>query len=498
MSLLDVRENAVEGFSGSDVPRPKRSSRRYKAAGVVAVLASVAVTPLLLGPGTGTASSHREAPLIAGLPQYDNTDVYAFHSPENDGTVTLVSDWIPFEEPSGGPNFYPFASVPRGSKTPAPGYDINIDNNGDGKADIVYRWTFQSYYRNPDTFLYNTGVVNHLANSTLNFVQTYTLTRFSIDSGNHLSIKVLGQGLPTAPSNTGVTGMPNYAQLRSEAVKKVTGGFTTFAGQSDDPFFLDLRVFDVLYGAGTKDGGAFKESGTDSLKHYNVNQVALKVPVSDLAQNRNAKRNPAVGIWSTTVARRADGSGVQVSRLGNPLVNELVVPVKLKDAFNSISPDVDHTIPAVVAKVKLPEVPMLIEKIYGIKAPAGPRADLVEVFLTGISKNSGGPIKVDLNSQLLNKDVSPSKFVPAEELRLNLLTGSHADPKRLGVLDGDTQGYPNGRRLTDDVVDIELQALEGALPPYARPNLSGLGDGVDTNDVPFTESFPYTPLPHAG
>jgi hypothetical protein len=173
------------------------------------------------------------------------------------------------------------------------------------------------------------------------------------------------------------------------------------------------------------------------------------------------------------------------------------VPVGLKDAFNSIPPNVDHTISAVVNKVLTPEVPQLVQAIYGIQQPAPPRKDLVEVFLTGISKNSGGPIAADLNSQLLNKDVNAKNFVPSEELRLNMAVASHANPNRLGVLGGDTQGFPNGRRLTDDVVDIELQALEGALPPYGR-NLSGLGDGVNANAKPFTVAFPYVGLPVTG
>ncbi|HEX4429850.1 MAG TPA: DUF4331 domain-containing protein [Frankiaceae bacterium] len=463
-------------------------SRRRKATGIVTVVAAVTMAPLLLGPGTSSASSHREAPLIAGLPQLDNTDVYAFRSPGNDGTVTLISNWIPFEEPSGGPNFYPFSNHAA--------YDINIDNNGDGKPDITYQWAFSSSYLNSNTFLYNTGVVHHLTDSTLNFRQVYTLTRIGYNAaGKQNSSTVLAKNVPAAPSDTGQASMPNYATLRSEAIKTIGAG-KTFAGQADDPFFLDLRVFDLLYGGNTG-GKGFTEIGRDSLAHYNVNTIALKVPLSELALNHNATRNPVVGIWSTTLAKSADGSSAQVSRLGNPLVNEVVVPVALKDAFNSLPPALDHTIAAVVNKVKVPEVPQLVQSIYGIAAPKTPRNDLVEVFLTGISKNSGGPIAVDLNSQLLNKDVNPKAFIPAEELRLNLEVPWHANPSRLGVLGGDTQGYPNGRRLTDDVVDIELQALEGALPPYGR-NVSAIGDGVNKNDASFMGGFPYVALPHAG
>ncbi|MGI8666339.1 MAG: DUF4331 domain-containing protein, partial [Jatrophihabitans sp.] len=201
-------------------------------------------------------------------------------------------------------------------------------------------------------------------------------------------------------------------------------------------------------------------------------------------------------------AGKATPSGpfVQVSRLGNPLINEVIVPTGLKDAFNSITPDVDHTIAAVVNRVTSPEVPKLIQAIYGIPAPATPRNDLVEIFLTGIHKTTPGdpanPIQADLNSQLLNQDVTPANFVPSEELRLNMAVPLTAKPNRLGVLANDLQGFPNGRRLTDDVVDIELQALEGAAKTGKLVAALAAGDGVNANEVPFSNTFPYLALPH--
>jgi Domain of unknown function (DUF4331) len=143
-------------------------------------------------------------------------------------------------------------------------------------------------------------------------------------------------------------------------------------------------------------------------------------------------------------------------------------------------------------------VPKLIQGIYGIKAPPTPRNDLVEIFLTGITKKAGGPIKADLNSQLNNADVSPSAFRPSEMLRLNLSVKPTAKPNRLGVLGGDLQGFPNGRRLTDDVVDIELQALEGAAQTGKLVGALAAGDGVNANDHAFGRSFPYVALPNAG
>jgi hypothetical protein len=180
------------------------------------------------------------------------------------------------------------------------------------------------------------------------------------------------------------------------------------------------------------------------------------------------------------------------------LVNEVVVPANLKDAFNALPPVKDASIAPVVARVKDPEVPKLIQGIYGIKAPATPRNDLAEIFLTGITTKAGGPIKADLNSQLNNADVNPGAFRPSEMLRLNLSVKPTATPNRLGVLGGDLQGFPNGRRLTDDVVDIELQALEGAAQTGKLVGALAAGDGVNANDQSFGKSFPYVALPNEG
>ncbi|MFE9425909.1 DUF4331 domain-containing protein [Kitasatospora sp. NPDC006697] len=481
------------------------AERLLAAVGTVALVTAGTLTGLT--PGVSSASSHREAPLIAGDPKADNTDVYAFTSPDKADTVTLVANWIPFEEPNGGPNFYPFANDAH--------YNIKIDSDGDGKPDTTYTWTFSDHIRDDaNQFLYNTGVVKSLDDPNLNFRQTYTLT-VTDASGN---TKTLVKDAPAAPSNVGKASMPDYASLRQQAVVALPGGGTTFAGQASDPFFLDLRVFDLLY------GGNLKESGHNTLAGYNVNTIALQIPKQDLALKGDATRNPVIGVWSTTDRKGAvvadsrtnsgdkggegkggEGAGAkdkggeggwhQVSRLGNPLVNEVVVPLKYKDAFNALAPVDDHTVTPVVDKVKDPIVPKLVQGIYGIPAPATPRNDLVEIFLTGISKNSGGPIQADLNSQLLNADVSKDKFTPAEELRLNMAVPATAQPNRLGVLGGDLQGYPNGRRLNDDVVDIELQALEGAAQTGKIVPALAAGDGVDSPYRQPGATFPYVALP---
>ncbi|GAA1635305.1 DUF4331 domain-containing protein [Actinoplanes couchii] len=430
-----------------------------------------------LAPVQSNASSHREAPLIAGTPGLDNTDLYAFVSPDMPDTVTMVASWQPFEEPNGGPNFYPFLE-----KT---AYDINIDNNGDAKPDITYRWTFRSSYRNAGSFLYNTGPVTELGDGDLNFRQSYSLDRIT-PAGTKQVIK----SARVAPSFTGKASMPNYGAVSDEAIT-AAGKVTSFAGQSDDPFFADLRVFDLLY------GGDLSEVGEDTLKGYNVNTIALRVPKGDLALKGNVTRNPVVGIWSTTSRIGASMKGKapvlqQVSRLGMPLVNEAVIPVGRKNEFNVSKPATDAKFGASVIS---PEVPKLIEAIYQIPAPATPRKDLVEVFLTGVCK-ACGPIAADLNSQMLNKDVVKKAFVPSEQLRLNMAVPPSDSPHRLGVIGGDLAGFPNGRRLADDVIDVTLQAAEGILLPNPPDAVKTLGDGVNGNSAGFRATFPYVALPN--
>ncbi|HEY3241187.1 MAG TPA: DUF4331 domain-containing protein, partial [Acidimicrobiia bacterium] len=282
-----------------------------------------------------------------------------------------------------------------------------------------------------------------------------------------------------APSHVGAASMPNYQALRNEAIASFGTAGKSFAGQADDPFFLDLRVFDLLYGTN------LKEAGNDTLDNYNVNAIALQVPKNDLALGADAGANPIIGIYSDTEApavttRNPDGTEtasdnfVRVSRLGNPLVNEVVIDAARKDKFNASVPADDGQY---LERVTKPLVPKLIEAIYKIKAPAEPRNDLVSVFLTGVEG--------------LNK---PANGTPSELLRLNTSIAPSASPKRLGVLEKDTAGFPNGRRLADDVVDIGLQVLMGEL--VGTPN--DLGDGVDANDVAFAPAFPYVALPHSG
>jgi hypothetical protein len=408
------------------------------------------------------ASSHREAPLISGDPQADTTDVYAFVSPDAPDTVTLISSWIPFENPQGGPNFYRFGDSVL--------YEMKIDNTGDGVEDITYQFRFTSQVRNPNTFLYNTGPIKALDDPNRNMYQTYTVTK--VESGR--TTLVAGPML-TMYDNVGPASAPSYGGFGSGIYAFNDGGGTAhvFAGQTDDPFFLDLRVFDLLYGAN------LSEAGVDSLAGYNVHSIALRVPKAAIRSG-----SPIIGVWATasrptTTTRAAGGettSGnfVQVSRLGMPLVNEVVIPVGQKDRWNGSVPTGDAQFLSYVTE---PELPKLLQAVYNIPAPATPRNDLVAVFLTGVPG--------------LNQ---PPNGRASEMLRLNTDIGPTRSPARLGVLAGDLAGFPNGRRLTDDVIDIELQAVVGVLGGVK----TSLGDGVNVNDVPFRATFPYLAQPHSG
>ncbi|MFD8523301.1 DUF4331 domain-containing protein [Streptomyces capillispiralis] len=418
-------------------------------------LAAAGVTAL--EPEAASASSHREAPLISGTPQYDNTDLYAFVSPDKPDTTTIIANWIPFEEPAGGPNFFTFAEDAR--------YDLHIDHDGDAQGDLLFRYTFRTHTKNDATFLYATGPVTALDDPDLNITQTYDVELLKLRDQRPVSRTKIADDVPVAPSNVGRASMPDYDTLRKQAVRELAGGATTFAGQADDPFFLDLRVFDLLY------GGNLSEVGNDTLKGYNVNSLALQVPTDMITESAD---QPVVGIWSTTQRENAEGHFVQVSRLGNPLVNEVVNPLRDKDVFNASAPWDDARF---LKNVTEPELPRLIEAIYRIDAPDEPRDDLVDVFLKGVEG--------------LNR---PPHGTPSEMLRLNTSIEPAAEPKRLGVLDGDNAGFPNGRRLTDDVIDASLQVVEGELVGAEND----LGDAVDANDKEFGAAFPYLANPTEG
>jgi hypothetical protein len=453
---------------------------------LLALVAGAVALLLALGPGprAAKASSHREAPLIANDPTADNTDLYAFVSPDRPDTVTIVANYIPFEEPAGGPNFFNF--------DPNALYTIHIDNNGDGKDDVAYEFRFRTQTRNPSTFLYNTGPITSLNDPSWNVRQFYSVTRVA---GHHET--TLGSNLPSPPNNIGPRSTPHYGDLAAAAVNALPGGIKVFAGQRDDPFFVDLgSIFDL---GGLRPFNSLhllplpNAAGVDDVAGYNVHSIVLQVPIPQLVDT-----NPTIGVYASAgrpkvrilspTGRTHDvGPFVQVSRLGNPLVNEVLIPLGQKDYWNRQDPQNDSQF---VENYVNPELAGLIHVLYpGLPAPPTTgRNDLVSVLLTGVpGLNFTGP-------------------KAADELRLNTSIPPTGNPDRLGVLDGDFAGFPNGRRLGDDIVDIELRAIACGYGPILHQALGLcdlspndlIGDGVNANDEGFLPSFPYVGSPHQG
>lgn len=442
-------------------------------------------------------SSHREAPLTSADPLGDDTDVWAFTPKNQPGQVAIIANWVPFEDPAGGPNFYRFDDRAR--------YYINIDNTGDGNADVRYRFDFRTKF-NDKNFLHSLVPVDSLDSPNLFQKESYELVRETFSrTGRRISAKSLGKNFRAAPSNVGPKTMPSYETLWPQAVTSLRGGGKVFAGQRDDAFFLPLdRVFDSvnLAGAGTGNEGG----GIDTLAGYGVQSIALQLPESAVTRDRKAvssatASNATVGIWASTERQRVqvtnrssqrssrsskinsrtknserDTDWVQVSRLGNPLVNELFTPVTKKDQYNRQQPSGDGK-----SFGKFATNPFLAGAfnqllMLGIKETD--RTDIVQAFFTGVP---------GLNQISSNP-------AAADTLKLNMGIPPAETENRFGVIGGDTAGFPNGRRLGDDVVDIELRVLGGYLvPPDQGGKKLPLGDGVDRNDQDFLPDFPYVP-----
>ena len=436
----------------------------------------------------GSASSHREAPLISQDPLADNTDVYAFVSPTSPDKVTLISNFIPLQLPSSGPNFWKFDDNVL--------YEIMVDNDGDAVEDVTFQFTFRTETRNPNTFLYNTGPITSIDDADWNVRQFYSVTQINGPRRQARGqVQLLGDNLPSPPVNVGGRSIPDYASVAAQAVRSLPNGIRVFAGQRDEGFYVNLGVFDLL-GVPPVDNNT-----PDSTAGLNVHSIAIEVPITMLTADGTrpgtpTDRNAVIGVWSTasrpsvTVRNgfdeRHNNNYVQVSRLGQPLVNEVVIPLRLKDAFNSIPPTQDSVALPVVLD---PEVPKLLMGLFNVSSPPAPRQDLVTIFLTGIPG--------------LNQ---PPNVKPSEMLRLNVAIPPSSNPNRLGVLGGDLAGFPNGRRVGDDVTDIAIRAMAGATPLTPAFNTAPnntLGDGCCVtpfggNDVPYLTTFPYLGLPQSG
>ena len=412
--------------------------RKQIAAGV-AILAALGtgVAVKSLQPQGAGASSHAEAPLISQDPTADTTDVYAFVSPDRPDTVTLIGDWLPKEDPANGPNFYRLSDTAR--------YNIKVDNNGDAKADITYRFQFKTRYTNPNTFLYGYGPVKAIDKAPLNQIQTYTLTKEWTERGK-AKRAVLAYDFPTSPANVGPRTTPDYPSLSSMAIFDIANGKKVFVGPKDYPFFVDLgAIFDlatIRKGLGT-DGG-----GVDGLKGFNVHSIALQIPTKELVKPGG---RPTIGVWATTERQRRTvrgggketGAGelVQVSRLGNPLINEVIIPVGKKDAWNSHGPADDAQY---LDNYLNPELAAIVNTVYPSlpDARTTEREDLVLILGRGIPGVNQTNAEGLMDMLRLNMGIPPAE---------------KADP--MAAVAGDVAGFPNGRRLTDDVVDIEIRAV---------------------------------------
>jgi hypothetical protein len=463
------------------------------------------------------ASSHREAPLIANDPSADNTDLYAFLNPSDPTKLTIIANYVPLEEPAGGPNFFPFDPTVR--------YEIKIDNNGDGRADVSYRFKFRTQTRANNfagipTYLYNDGPVTAVDDDNLLVRQTYSVERNGIE---------IGSGLRTPPVNIGPRSTPNYAATAAQAVTTLGDGTKVFAGQRDDAFFVDLgSIFDL---GGLRPFNAAHliprdpERGVDGVAGFNTNAIAIDVPVNLLTRDHALPTGPndpdaVLGIWATASRQQTrvlnangtmsfKGPWVQVSRLGNPLINEVIIPRVAKDRWNASAPAGDAQF---AQYYRSPELAALVNVLYPPlpDARTSGRDDLVAILLTGLDlRDVGGPINLNKTGSTL-----------ADELRVNTGILPNAagacvfgvagggTPSRLGVLEADLCGFPNGRRLADDVTDIELRAVADGYGPVVNsfygsltPNNAGsntVGDGVDENDTPFLAAFPFIGTPHQG
>jgi Domain of unknown function (DUF4331) len=458
-------------------------------------------------------SSHREAPGISQDPAADSADVYAFVSPDDPTTVTIISNYVPLQAPPGGPNFFEFGDDVL--------YSLFIDNDGDALPEITYQFQFNTTYQNEDTFLYNTGPIGSLTDPNWNKRQHYSVSvihsrcdGWEQDHSQDGRGRVLGSNLACPPCNIGPRSTPNYPALAAAAVHSLPDGISVFAGQRNDGFFVDLgAIFDLgdirelnsLHLIPTPTG-----KSVDPLKTMNIHTIAIKVPIRMLTRDGSVPKDPSkavsvLGFWAGASRRRVvvqdrhwrqkSGPWTQVSRLGNPLFNEVIVPIGDKDRWNAVDPIDDR---GFAKYVKQPELAKLLPVLYPgafpkLAAYTKDRADLEAILLTGI------PTGVVPGFQ----NFTTTK--PSDMLRLNVaVPPTTSNPNALGLIGGDAAGYPNGRRVFDDVVSIELKAVAGATIPLVDPSFTpdaavgAVSSYLTPGNGRYQSTFPYLGTPHDG
>ena len=452
-------------------------------------------------------SSHREAPEISKDPVADSTDVYAFVSPKRPDHVTLIANFIPMQAPDGGPNFYEFGDDVL--------YEIHVNNRGDATRDLTFQFKFSTKVLNDKTFLYNTGPISSIGDKNWNRPQFYSVTRVEWKGEKKNKETVLGKGLRVPPVNVGPRSTPNYAKLSGQAVHDVKQGTRVFCGQRSDAFHVDLgSIFDLGALRPLNEAHLISMPGADgvnSVQGFNVHTIALEIPISKLTRDGSVPKSPlskkaVIGVWATANRRKSQvwdkakgkyvghGPWEQVARLANPLFNEVIVPMAEKDEWNARPPWDDKRYAKYVNK---PELAGLLPVLYPGAFPnlakyTKPRADLNAVLLTGIPK---GVVPGFQNY---------TGAVEADMLRLNLAIKPTAAPNDLGLVAGDAAGWPNGRRVTDDVVTVALRAVGGLTIPLVDPSFtpdgaaSAAADGTTNTNAALTDTFPFLGLPGGG
>ena len=458
-------------------------------------------------------SSHREAPEISKDPVADSSDLYAFVSPDDPDTVTIIANYVPMQLPASGPNFFEFGDDVL--------YEIHIDSNGDARPDLTYQFRFRTELRNDNTFLYNTGRIESLDSANWNRRQFYSVTKVD----KHGKSEVLARKLPCPPCNVGKISIPHYDKLAADAVKKLKSGEKVFAGQRADEFFVDLgaifdlgtlRPFQDKHLVGQK---LFNYAGkaVNATNQLNVHSIAIQIPLHLVRRDGTRKvraRDPGavIGVWTSASRRQVQvrhgdkknddvyvGPNVQVSRLGNPLFNEVIVPMAKKDLWNSLPPGDDKRFAEFVEKPELAGLlpvlyPGLFDNLAKLNKAGTPRADLVAILLTGIPDG------------LIDNFQNTTGAVQADMLRLNTAIPPTKDEKAFGLLAGDTAGFPNGRRIADDVVSISLRAIAGVtfalVDAKFKPDAaaSKLEQGLSIKNVSSKplKNFPFLGTPYDG